>query len=294
MPRRPQPKPVTTRAGRYEFAKTGIARWDWADPYHLAVALTWPQFLAAFLALEIALNCLFALAYLAVPGSIANATPGAFADAFFFSLETLATVGYGDWHPATTYGHIVSSIEILAGVLFTALMTGLFFVRFSRPRARIHFAEKIVVTRHNGRTTLMVRLGNGRQNLIANAAARLDALLPDRSAEGQSFRRIHELHLVQPRLPIFALTWTLMHVIDERSPLHGHDAARLAADGVRLFVSAEARDVALAATVHDMVAYDADDILFNTRYVDAVGTDAEGRPIADMTRLSHTEPDEMP
>jgi inward rectifier potassium channel len=285
------PKTARVSYGRLEFAKQGVSRWDLRDPYHLAVALSWPQFLLAFIGLELAINLVFAILYAVQPGSIANAAPGSYLDTFFFSMETLATVGYGDMHPATLYGHVISAIEIVTGVLFTAIMTGLLFVRFARPRSRIRFADAIVVPRYRGKPTLMVRVGNGRLNLMSNAAARVDALLAERVESGQLYRRIHELRLIQGRLPVLALTWTMMHVIDESSPLHGYTPERLAAEGVRLFVTIEARDITLAATIHDMRSYDADEILFDMRYADAVSTDDQGRAIADLTRLSLVEPD---
>lgn len=287
-PRRAEP---LSGAGNYEFAKHGVSRFDVRDPYHLAVTLTWPQFLGVFVALEAAINVLFALLYLAGPGAIANGRAGSFSDAFFFSLETLATVGYGDFHPATLYGHIISSIEIVTGVVFTAIMTGLLFVRFSRPRAAIRFAETAVIARHQGKPTLMVRLGNGRFTMMSNASVRLDALIPERSEEGQFYRRIHELHVRQARLPVFALTWTVMHEIDARSPLADYDQDRLIEEGIRLFVTIEARDTALGAIVHDMASYEPQDVRFGHRYADAVLTGEDGKLYADLHRLSDVLPD---
>jgi inward rectifier potassium channel len=119
--------------GSYEFKKKGVSRFDLRDPYHLAVALTWPQFLTAMLALYLSVNVVFATLLWVVPGSVANARPDSFADSFFFSIETLATVGYGEMYPATLHGHVVAAIEIVCGLGFTAILTGLTFVHFSRP-----------------------------------------------------------------------------------------------------------------------------------------------------------------
>jgi inward rectifier potassium channel len=270
----------------------GASRFDLRDPYHLAVSLSWPSFAIALLAVWLAVNLIFASLYVLEPGSVANAAPGSFSDAFFFSVETMATVGYGVMAPASTYGHIVSATEIVSGTVFTAIFTGLLFVRFSRPKAKIVYAEQAVVTTYNGRHSLMIRMANGRTTLMTNANARLFVLLAEHTDEGVLFRRIHELPLMQSHLPLFVMPWTLMHTIDESSPLHGYgDADMLAAASVRVFLTLEARDQAMAAVVHDMKYYEPTSVRFGMRYVDAVRIDETGQTIADLSRISLIEPD---
>ena len=118
--------------GGYTITRKGVAGFDLRDSYHLVIALSWPRFIVLVVAVHPAINVGFALLYLAQPAAIANAHRGSLADAFFFSVETSATVGYGEMYPATLYGHIVCTTEIFVGVAFTALATGLLFVRFSR------------------------------------------------------------------------------------------------------------------------------------------------------------------
>ncbi len=274
----------------YTITRKG-GRFDLHDPYHLAVRITWLQFVLLFVAVNLLMNLIFAGLYMAVPGSIANAQPGSFADAFFFSFETLATVGYGAMSPATLYAHIVATVEIMCGMGFTAIMTGITFVRFARPKAKVAYAEKAIVTLHEGKPTMMIRIGNDRVGLISDASARLSVLLLRRSAEGQSFRMTHVLTLRSDRLPVFALTWTIMHIIDETSPLHGISPDWLTAHNPVFFLTFEGRDPALAAQVHDVHQYGAADIAFSHRYVDVVATDAQGRILADLTRISHIEPE---
>ncbi len=280
------------RSGAFELTPRGARKYDWRDPYHMALSLSWPGFICLFLGLDLAINVVFASAYLVQPGSIAHARPGSLSDSFFFSLETLATVGYGVMAPATLYGHIVASTEIICGMAFMAIMTGLVFVRFSRPRARILYAAHPVISRFNGRPTLMLRVGNGRAHMLTDVVARLSVLVNEWTLEGQFFRRIVDLSLARPRIPLFRLTWTLMHEIDATSPFHGCDAAKLSEMIARIFVSIEAHDPALAARVYDIKDYGPADILFDRRYVDAVGIDKAGRTIADLTRISWTEPEE--
>jgi inward rectifier potassium channel len=210
---------------------------------------------------------------------------------FFFSIETLATVGYGVMAPATLYGHIISAAEIVTGVAFTAIITGLLFVRFSRPKAKILYSEDAVVTMHNGRPTLMVRVVNGRVTLMTNATVRLYVLLVEDSAEGSSFRRIHELHLLQSSQPMFIMPWTLMHVIDDDSPLFGHDGETLTGTEARLFLTIETRDHALNALVQDLKDYSVAHIRFGMRFADMVKPGDGGGAIADLTRISLLQPD---
>ena len=282
--------PIPMRFGAFELMKKGAARYDLRDPYHIAVTLSWPRFFLALLAVDLAINLVFALFYLAGPASIANARPGSFADAFFFSIETLATVGYGVMAPANLYGHVVSAAEILCGLVFTAIMTGLIFVRFSKPRAKILFADDAVITR-GGRPALMVRLGNGRVTLLADATARLSLFVLERGPDGGVYRQPHELPLVRSHQSVFALTWTLVHEIDKNSPLADHSPQRLAELDSQLLLTVEARDVATGTQVFAMNAYGFERIRVGMRYQEAI-THARGQMIGDLTRLSRIEPDE--
>jgi inward rectifier potassium channel len=291
---RRQLKPIAIGLPEFGISKLGVARFDIRDPYHLAVSLSWPAFTVAMLVCWLTINLIFALLYVLSPGAVANAAGGSFADVFFFSVETLATVGYGVMAPDTLYGHIVSALEIVTGMAFTAIFTGLLFVRFSRPKAKIIAANDAVVTMHNGKPTLMLRIVNGRVTIMSSANVRLFVLLEEHTIEGKSFRRIHDLNLQQSHLPLFIMPWTLMHVIDDASPLHGHDAESLAHAQARLFLTVEARDHALAALVQDLVSYPVEHIRFGTRFADMVSQGETGSSTADLSRISLLEPDTGP
>jgi len=289
---RPHSEKLTrVRLGSYEFRKKGISRFDLRDPYHFAIALTWPQFLASLLILYLCVNLVFAALFWLAPGSVEHAQAGSFVDVFFFSIETLATVGYGDMYPATLYGHLIASVEIICGLAFTAILTGLTFVRFSRPRAKLVFAANPVIAMHHGKPTLMVRIGNGRAAMLADAMARLNLLLSEIGVGGEVFHRVQELRLERAHLPLFPLFWTLMHVLDERSPLHGYDAARAIEADAQVFVTVEARDPTLATTVHELRNYSAKEIRFGMRYTDAITTGKDGTPVLDLTRIGALERD---
>jgi inward rectifier potassium channel len=291
---KPSERSQRLRVGEFELVKIGVRRFEWADPYHFALTISWPGFVVYVFSFYGLITLMFAGLYLANPGSIGGARPGSLSDAFFFSIETLATVGYGEMSPADFTGHVISAAEIVTGMAFTAIMTGLVFVRFSKPKAKIFYADQAVITPHNGVPTLMVRIGNGRVNMLTNAHLQLNALIRETSHEGRSAYNVHELKLVRDRVPSFPLMLTLMHVLDETSPLAGFDAEALAAAEVRLFVSIEARDPALSAVVHDLKTYGPDHVAIGMRYVDAVSIDAAGRPLADMTKISLIEPDGGP
>lgn len=277
-----------------EFTKIGARRFDWSDPYHMALTAPWWAFLAGVFGLYLGIVVVFAALFLAEPGSIAGARPGALSDAVFFSLETLATVGYGEMSPADFYGHVVAAIEIVVGVGFTAIMTGLLFVRFSRPRPRILYADTAVICRYNGRRTLTIRIGNPRTSILSQVRVELNALVRETTIEGGRFRRLQPLPLLRPSVPIFPMVLTLMHEIDETSPLHGQTAEILAASDLVLVLSVEARDPDLAATVFDVHSYRATQIRPGMRYVDAVTQGEDGLTVADLTRLSQIEPDPDP
>jgi inward rectifier potassium channel len=284
-------KITRARLGSYEFKKKGVSRFDLRDPYHIAAALTWPQFLSAFLTLYLLVNLIFATLFWLVPGSVANARPYNFLDFFFFSIETLATVGYGDMHPATLYGHAIAATEIVCGLAFTAILTGLTFVRFSRPQAKFVFAPHPVVAIYNGKPTLMLRIGNGRAGVLMDATAKLNVLLSVTTPGGTRGRRAQELRLERAHLPLFPLSWTLAHVLDEGSPLYGYDAARAIEADARVFVMLEARDPTLMTLVHDVHGYAPEDIRFGMRYADVVSVAEDGTPVADFTRIGELEPD---
>ena len=158
------PKPISVRAGQVEFVKVNTGKWDWRDAYQWLLALNWPRFALFIAAIYITINLVFAELYSLGGNSIAELTPGSFVEAFFFSVQTLATVGYGHMYPQTLYGHVVTTLEIISGMFGLAVMTGLIFVRFSRPTARILFSKSIVIAPFNGRPALMLRIANLRMD----------------------------------------------------------------------------------------------------------------------------------
>nr|WP_199042973.1 ion channel [Dyella sp. ASV24] len=269
-------RPRTIQIGGRPFVSEGLTQRIWDDIYHFALTIRWPTFFGLAAAIFLVLNALFALLYQLGDHAIANQFPANFAGAFFFSVETLATVGYGDMHPQTVYGHLVATVEIFFGMLSIALVTGLVFARFSRPRAKMMFADHPVIRLVHGKRTLMIRAANARQNVIAAASAKLHLLLRETSPEGFRLRRIHDLTLLRDRHPVFTLSWSLMHVIDEGSPLYGMSAEDLAAVEATLMLSIEGIDETTSQPMLARRQWNHREWRWNHRYIDLVHDDELG------------------
>jgi inward rectifier potassium channel len=276
-------------AGRRIIAE-GLERNLWSDLYFNAMTISWPRFVATLAAAFVALNFAFAVIYDLGGAPIANAREGNLADLFFFSVETTSTVGYGDMHPQTIYGHIVATAENFTGLLLLAVMTGLVFARFSRPRARIIFAKYPVVTKHNGAPTLIFRMANARSNFITEATAKLWVLRPTVTEEGKRLIGFEGMRLLRSENPTFALSWTLFHPIDEQSPLIGQDEDTLTGSQMNFVVSVVGFDDASGQIVRARDVFAAQDLRFGQEYVDFVWIDEQGMRHIDYAKIDATRP----
>jgi inward rectifier potassium channel len=281
-------KARVVRLGGREIITEGLHLNFWADISHRCMTASWPAFIGGAALVFIAFNAVFAVFYWIGNQPIANVPGGAYIDYLYFSIETLSTAGYGDMHPQTHYGHLIATVELFTGIFSMSLMTGLIFARFSRPNARLLFADNPVISSHEGVPTLMVRLANERHNIISNASARLWLFRNGVSVEGQSFRRFYELPLLRNESPALALSWTLYHALDEESPLYGLSADDLAASRASLVVVVSGYDVVAAQAVHAQKSYNHPDIRFGHRYADILGTSEDGRLRIDYSRFHET------
>jgi inward rectifier potassium channel len=283
-------KARVVRLGGREIITEGLHLNFWADISHRCMTASWPAFIGGAAFVFIALNAVFALFYWIGNLPISNVRGGDYIDYLYFSIETLSTAGYGDMHPQTHYGHFIATVELFTGIFSMSLMTGLIFARFSRPSARLLFADHPVISDHEGQPTLMIRLANERHDIISDANARLWLFKNIVSKENQEFRRFYELPLVHNESPALALSWTLFHPIDETSPLDGLDADGLEAINVALIVVVSGYDVVAAQTVHAGKSYDHSDIRFGHRYAEILGTTEDGRIRIDYGRFHQTVP----
>jgi inward rectifier potassium channel len=261
------------------------------DLYHFVLARSWPTFFAVVAATFLGANLLFACAYLAQPGCIAHARPGSFEDAFYFSVQTIATIGYGGMYPLTRYAHIVVVLEAMTGMLGIAVITGLTFTRFARPAARVLFANTVTITPRDGVPHLMFRMANWRRNRIVEAQLRVILLVTERTREGEVLRRQVDVPLVRDRTALFFLTWTAMHRIDADSPFHGPDAlARLGEQRAELYLSLMDFDETIGQTIAARHEYVLADIVAGARFADVLGNDARGRFQIDYSKFHDTLP----
>ena len=262
-----------------------------ADLYPSLLTARWWQFLLIVVVAYVSVNALFALVYLSLGDAIEHARPGSFADAFFFSVQTMATVGYGNFWPRTTAANVLATAEMITGGVGLALMAGLAFARFARPTARVLFSTVAVVRRWEGTPALMFRMANARSSQIVEAHVTVMLVRTERTAEGDVVRRLMDLRLLRAQHALFALTWTAVHPIDEVSPLRGEDPRSLAAREAVLVVSFAGFDENLATTVHARHTYLASEILFGRRLADVIQRGPRGERTIDYRRFHETEPE---
>jgi inward rectifier potassium channel len=284
-------KPHVIRFGDREVITEGLNLSFWADISHRCMTASWPSFIAGAAVLFVVFNAAFATLYWIGDQPVSNVPGGAYIDYLYFSIETLSTAGYGDMHPQTHYGHFIATVELFTGIFSMSLMTGLIFARFSRPKARLMFADHPVISVHDGKPTLMIRFANERHNIISNATARLWMVRTEATEESRTFRRFSELQLVRSESPVLALSWTLFHVVDESSPLHGSEPEHLHRSNASLIVLITGYDEIAAQTIHARKTYDCQQIRHGHRYADIVSSLDDGRVKIDYGRFHNVEPE---
>jgi len=260
------------------------------DLYHVLLKIKWWPFLGLITATYMGINIIFACLYLLTNDGIANAQKNSFLDAFFFSIHTLSTLGYGSMYPQNLAAHILAAIEIFLGVLLMAILAGIMFARFSRPTARVMFSKVAVICPYHGIPPLMFRAANRRENQIIEAQVRVTLLKNEISPEGQQMRRFYALNLTRERTPVFALSWLIMHPIDHQSPLSGLSPEELAEVDAELWVSLTGLDETFSQTIHSRYAYNIEEIFWNHRLVDIFTIKEDGTRFLDLRKFHETQP----
>ncbi len=263
--------------------------WGPGDVYYELMEMGWRRFIALVTAFFVGINLLFGFVYAALPaGTIDHLTRGSVADGFFFSVETIATVGYGNMAPATHVGHMVAVVEILCGLFMTAALTGLIFQRFARPRESLLFSAPLVVSRIGDARIAMVRLVGTRARPLADVTASMALLERVVLPTGRSYAQQVDLPLRNTRNAMMALAWTLAHVIDDNSPL-----ARLIDDpdaDIRITVTIRGLDTLLSNPSFGSRIYSRADIRIDEEFVDMFDNHDDGSIHLDMTQLHATRP----
>jgi inward rectifier potassium channel len=288
--RRGASAPRLIRLGSREVLTQGISREILLDLYHHFMTVSWTRLFATIAVFFLVFDLLFGCLYRLVPGCIANLNPPGFLGDFFFSVETLATVGYGDMHPQTLYGHVVAMIEIFVGLMMLAIITGIMFARFSRPRARFLFARSAVVRPLDGKLTLMFRAANARQNVVQQASAELRMLRDEVTREGFQIRRIVDLALVRSQHPVFALGWTIMHIIDETSPLAHETEQSLESAGTTFILTLGGTDETTGQYLMAREEYSSRSIRWNAAFHDILESTDDGTLHIDYGKFHEVDP----
>lgn len=275
----------------YEMRIVGAPASGWRDLYHWALRVPWWGALAAVTGGWLALNALFALVYLAV-GGLAGAQPGSFLDAFFFSVETLGTIGYGSIYPATRAANAVMVVESLTGLVVVAVATGLVFVRVSQTRARVVFSAKVAVGPYDGVPALTMRIGNERRGRIVDATFRLTVMRTLRTPDGGVEYRTTDVPLVRDRAPALSRSWTVLHRMMEGSPLAGETPDSLVAQEAELTLAVTGTDETSLQPVHAQHTWTHRAIAWGARLADVLSETPEGDVVLDLRRFHEVEPAE--
>ncbi|HEX9399599.1 MAG TPA: ion channel [Anaeromyxobacter sp.] len=286
---RPPGRSEVFRAEGYEMRVVGVPRAGLRDLYHWLLRVPWWAALAVIVCGYLLLNAAFAAAYL-VTGGIANAAPGSFPDAFFFSIQTMGTIGYGSMFPLTRVANALVVAESVAGLVVTALATGLVFARFSQTRARVVFSSRVAIGPLDGVPTLMIRVGNERRGRIVDATFRLTLMRTTRTQEGVAMYRVVDLPLARDRAPALSRSWTLLHPLAAGSPLAGESPESLAAADAELTLAVSGTDETSLQTVHAQHTWIHRSVVWGARLADALSETPDGNVLLDLTRFHELAP----
>lgn len=261
------------------------------DVYFHLMEASWTQIFIGVGVLYIGTNVVFAALYMLDPSGVAALDPRSFFDAFSFSVQTMASIGYGVMNPVSDWANALVAVEAGLSIIGIALITGIMFAKASRPRSSVLFSDKVVISTRHGVPTLMFRVGNARGNDVVEANITVTALIEEVSPEGHKLRRLWDLELQRSRTPIFALTWTVFHALDEASPLHGLSADNAHERLFNLVVSLTGHDSTYAQTTHARKLYYPEDFRFDSRFVDVISTLPDGRLLVDYDHFHDIERD---
>jgi inward rectifier potassium channel len=286
---RRRPRHIRVQYGQFEFVKLNAKKLDWRDTYHLILTLSWPGFAGLVFGIYFLINLVFASLYMLSAHAVAEMSPGSFSDAFFFSVETLATVGYGHMYPESFYGHLIATLEIMVGLFGLAVITGLIFVRFSRPTARVRFSKVAVIAPFDGVPSLMIRLANLRHQAMVEPEFRMILLRNIITAEGDEVRRFRSLKLEFDHLIAFPAVLTVRHRIDEKSPLFGLTPEDFQQQDIHIVASIVGVDTVIVAPVQSSGDYNYEQIEWNRRFVEIFEQNEEGQWTVDYARIDETE-----
>ena len=285
-------RPVRINLDEY---RATLSRTEMARPennfYHWLLGTSWASFLLLVVFVYLSTNLLFAFAYLACgEGAITHAQPGSLLDVFFFSVQTMATIGYGRMTPVGHWANAIVTFEAFFGIVYSALTTGLAFARFTRPTAGVRFSKVAVVGSHDGVQTFKFRVANDRSSHIVEAQLRLWLIAESVTSEGERYRRSVELPLHRSESPVFSLTWTAMHSVDDTSALKEYLGKSAIEQQWHLLITFTGYHESLANQVYARHVYLPRDVQQNASFVDIVTVSPDGGRIIDLANFDKWNP----
>ena len=291
MPSNPRRmRAVRLQVGHRSVTGIGMERGRFSDVFYLCMSMSWPRLLLCYGAFFVFANIVFAGLFALDPAAVSGPRPAAWLDLLFFSVEVFGTVSFGGFQPSSAYGHIVASAEILCGIASYAFMTGLTFARFTRPTAELLFAHHPLITRRDGKLTLITRVANMRHNELSDVRAKCWVSANEYVAGKHVARRFHPVPLVRDNNPLLMLSWLIYHVIDEHSPLHGMDAAEMERCDVSLVYIVSGHDEGFTQEVRARHFYHHEEIRWHHSYVDTVIETSPGEVHVDFSKFHDTRP----
>ena len=286
---------VLRRDGRFNIQRDGMQGLRLDDLYHSLLSMGWRRFFAMVVAAYLALNTFFAVIYTALgPDAFAGMEVGEraipfFLESFFFSVQTLATIGYGHTSPISIAANLVVTVEALVGLVCFGILTGILFSRFAKPTSRVVFSRTALIHDHEGVPSFLFRIANARLNQIVEARISVVLIRNERTKEGTTFRRIHDLKLMRSNSPLFYLTWTVIHPIDSNSPLHGWTPDRMREDNTEIMVSLSGMDETFSQTINARISYTSEEILKGHRFKDMVERGPDGMVHIDLSQIHEVQ-----
>lgn len=281
--------------GSFNVRRTGLGLLTSLNPYHALLTISWRKFFGLTMLFYFGANILFAGAYLMCgPGALAapagSGIESRFLIAFFFSVHTLATIGYGTISPVGLAANIIVSIESFIGLFGLALCTSLLFARFSRPTASIIFSRRAIIAPYRDIKAFEFRITNARRNQIIELEAKV-LFARFEQVDGKPLRRFYPLKLERNKVVFFPLSWTIVHPMDADSPLYGMSADDLRATKGEFLILLTGFDETFSQTVHARSSYLAEEVVWGARFGDIYNRPAnDGLLTIDVRKLHSIEP----
>ncbi len=271
----------------FKVVKKNTPEGHYKDLYHNLLRISWLNLFFVYVLFFITINFIFAAFYIMVPGSITS-TAHDFKTAFFFSVQTFSTVGYGTVAPGNLYGNLIVVFEIMTGVVSMAVTTGLVFAKFSKPSAKILYSKNLLLTKFDGEDVLMFRMANARSNQIISAKIEMHYIYQTMTKENKPIVRFAPLKLQKSYSPVFAFSWSVFHPIDSESPFYGKTLKEIQETNYEFYTIVSGNDGTFSQTIFDTHYYHVRDILENHIFLDILHRKEDGTRVIDYKKFHQT------